>query len=43
MLVPLLDVGPGLVHPDGRALAACAAVLDPDEQPVRPWPDGALG
>ena len=43
VLVPLLDVGPGLVHPDGRALAACAAVLDPDEQPVRPWPDGVLG
>jgi dihydroneopterin aldolase/2-amino-4-hydroxy-6-hydroxymethyldihydropteridine diphosphokinase len=43
VLVPLLDVGPGLVHPDGRALATCEAALDPDEQPVRPWPDGALG
>jgi dihydroneopterin aldolase/2-amino-4-hydroxy-6-hydroxymethyldihydropteridine diphosphokinase len=43
VLVPLLDVGPELVHPDGRALAACDAALDPDEQPVRPWPDGALG
>jgi len=43
VLVPLLDVGAGLVHPDGRALAACAAALDPDQQPVRPWPEGALG
>ncbi len=43
VLVPLLDVGAGLVHPDGGALAACAAALDPDQQPVRPWPDGALG
>jgi 2-amino-4-hydroxy-6-hydroxymethyldihydropteridine diphosphokinase/dihydroneopterin aldolase len=43
VLVPLLDVGSQLVHPDGRALAACAAALDPDEQPVRPWPDGVLG
>ena len=29
VLVPLLDVGDDLVHPDGRALAACAAALDP--------------
>ncbi len=43
VLVPLLDVGDGLVHPDGRELVACAAALDPDEQPVRTWPDGALG
>jgi len=43
VLVPLLDVGPELVHPDGGALAACAAALDPDAQPVRPWPDGVLG
>jgi len=43
VLVPLLDVGPELVHPDGRALAACDAALDPEEQPARPWPDGALG
>jgi 2-amino-4-hydroxy-6-hydroxymethyldihydropteridine diphosphokinase/dihydroneopterin aldolase len=43
VLVPLLDVGPQLVHPDGRALAACAAALDPIEQPVRPSPDGVLG
>jgi 2-amino-4-hydroxy-6-hydroxymethyldihydropteridine diphosphokinase/dihydroneopterin aldolase len=42
-LVPVLDVGPELVHPDGRALAACDAALDPAEQPVRPWPDGVLG
>jgi 2-amino-4-hydroxy-6-hydroxymethyldihydropteridine diphosphokinase/dihydroneopterin aldolase len=43
VLIPLLDVGPELVHPDGRALAACDAALDPAEQPVRPWPDGVLG
>lgn len=43
VLVPLLDVGDGLVHPDGRVLAEYAAALDPDEQPVRPWPDGSLG
>jgi dihydroneopterin aldolase/2-amino-4-hydroxy-6-hydroxymethyldihydropteridine diphosphokinase len=43
VLVPLLDLGPELVHPDGRALADCDAALDPAEQPVRPWPDGVLG
>lgn len=43
VLVPLLDVGPGLVHPDGRPLADCAAALDAGQQPVQRWPDGALG
>jgi dihydroneopterin aldolase/2-amino-4-hydroxy-6-hydroxymethyldihydropteridine diphosphokinase len=43
VLVPLLDVSDGLVHPDGRAIAEIAAGLDADEQPVRPWSDGVLG
>lgn len=43
VLVPLLDVGAGLVHPDGHALADYASALDPEKQPVRRWPDGTLG
>lgn len=43
VLVPLLDIAGDLVHPDGRALADYAGALTPDEQPVRRWPDGALG
>jgi dihydroneopterin aldolase/2-amino-4-hydroxy-6-hydroxymethyldihydropteridine diphosphokinase len=43
VLVPLLDVSDGLVHPDGRSLEAIAAGLDAAEQPVRPWADGVLG
>ena len=33
-LMPLLDVGPDLMLPDGRALWAIATTLDPFEQPV---------
>jgi dihydroneopterin aldolase/2-amino-4-hydroxy-6-hydroxymethyldihydropteridine diphosphokinase len=43
VLVPLLDVSAGLVHPEGRALADYATALDPDAQPVQRWPDGELG
>ena len=43
VLVPLLDVSDGLVHPDGRSLEVIAAGLDAAEQPVRPWADGVLG
>jgi 2-amino-4-hydroxy-6-hydroxymethyldihydropteridine diphosphokinase len=49
VLLPLLDLDPSLRLPDGRALAALAAAIDPAEQPaerlVEPlaWPGGARG
>lgn len=41
-MVPLLALDPGLVLPDGRALAEACAAIDPAAQPVRRWGPGGL-
>lgn len=44
-LLPVLDLDPALALPDGRALAALAAAIDPGEQPAErvPGPLAAPG